>query len=161
MARAPAQDWKLSIFVPEPDTFIPDIEPVIYPGTAAPKVKVGGKGKNAGFETIIPNFDLISNKNQANFTLPNKPFGWFGGGKVSEVDGSVVQRQWTQTIAGIVKAVNEWSDTAKGNWDIDEVNFGLTLNGEGKLLFIAKAGAEASVQIKIKRAKSGRGKSRA
>ena len=76
--------------------------------------------------------------------------GWFGGKEVV-VDAARVKAQWTQTIEGIVSAVGEWSEATAGQWKIDEVNFGLTLSAEGKLLFIAKAGAQASVQVKVKR----------
>lgn len=74
------------------------------------------------------------------------------GSEEKAVEFNNVRSQWTQTIEGIVGAVSEWSETSAGKWKIDEVSFGLTLSAEGKLLFIAKAGAQASVQVKVKRA---------
>lgn len=59
--------------------------------------------------------------------------------------------QWSETISGIVAAVNQWTLAEAGAWQISEVNFGLTLGAEGKLLFIAGASAEASVEVKLTR----------
>jgi hypothetical protein len=73
-------------------------------------------------------------------------------GEEKQVEASEVKDQWRQTIVGIVSTVGEWTDASSGKWKIDEVSFGLTLSAEGRLLFIAKAGARASVQVKVKRA---------
>ena len=75
--------------------------------------------------------------------------GWFSG-EEKVVNAEKAEAQWTETIKGIVSAVGEWSEATAGQWKIDEVNFGLTLNAEGKLMFLAKAGAQASVQVKVK-----------
>jgi hypothetical protein len=72
-------------------------------------------------------------------------------GKEETVDASKVKDQWRQTIDGIVSTVGEWTTASSGKWKFDEVSFGLTLSAEGHLLFIAKAGAQASVQVKVKR----------
>jgi hypothetical protein len=55
------------------------------------------------------------------------------------------------TISGIVATVSEWSGAQSNRWGIDEVTFGLTLSAKGKLLFIAEASAQGSVQVKLKR----------
>ena len=56
--------------------------------------------------------------------------------------------------------VNGWEDVAAGRWQVDEVNVGLALSAEGKLLFIASAGVEGSIQVKLTRASGTSGKSR-
>jgi hypothetical protein len=72
-------------------------------------------------------------------------------GEEKKVDSSKFKEQWQQTIDGIVSTVGEWTTASSGKWKIDEVSFGLTLSAEGHLLFIAKAGVQASVQVKVKR----------
>jgi hypothetical protein len=72
-------------------------------------------------------------------------------GEEKKVEASEVKDQWRETIDGIVSTCGEWTSASSGKWKIDEVNFGLTLSAEGKLLFIGKAGAQASVQVKVKR----------
>jgi hypothetical protein len=56
-----------------------------------------------------------------------------------------------ETISGVVAAVNQWTATETGPWQVSEVNFGLTVGAEGKLLFIAGASAQASVEVKLTR----------
>lgn len=72
------------------------------------------------------------------------------GNEISVPAGSAT-RQWTETISGLVAAVNTWSANETGPWQVSEVNFGLTVGAEGKLLFIAGASAEASVEVKLTR----------
>jgi hypothetical protein len=62
--------------------------------------------------------------------------------------------QWSETVSGIVAAVNQWTLAEAGAWQISEVNFGLAVGAEGKLLFIAGASAEASVELKLTRKQS-------
>lgn len=108
------------------------------------------------FEVLVPD-PVVASEDEIpagpGSTLHSKGLlpGLFGS-KEKSVEFKDVRTQWTQTIEGIVAAVSEWSETSPGKWKIDEVNFGLTLSAEGKLLFIAKAGAQASVQVKVKRA---------
>jgi hypothetical protein len=73
-------------------------------------------------------------------------------GDVKEVDASRVSGQWRQTINAIVDAVGKWPELGSGQWSFDTVDFGLTLSAEGQLLFIAKAGASASVTARLTRA---------
>lgn len=72
-------------------------------------------------------------------------------GEEKEVSVDKVEAQWKETISGIVSTVGDWTEATAGKWSIDEVTFGLTLSAEGHLLFIAKAGAQATVQVKVKR----------
>jgi hypothetical protein len=71
--------------------------------------------------------------------------------KEISVSAGSATRQWNETISGIVGAVNQWTSAESGPWQISEVNFGLTVGAEGKLLFIAGASAEASVEVKLTR----------
>jgi hypothetical protein len=82
------------------------------------------------------------------------------GGKEVVVPAATVTSQWSETISGLMATVNGWEDVANGRWQVDEVNVGLTLSAEGKLLFIASAGVEGSIQVKLARAGGASGKSR-
>lgn len=73
------------------------------------------------------------------------------GGKEVEVSADSVRQQWSDTISGLMASVSEWSSSSAGPWRIEEVNVGMTLSVEGKLLFIAKAGASGTIEIKLKR----------
>ena len=73
------------------------------------------------------------------------------GGKEVEVPAATVTSQWSETISGLMATVNGWEDVAAGRWQVEEVNVGLTLSAEGKLLFIASAGIEGSIQVKLTR----------
>jgi len=72
-------------------------------------------------------------------------------GKEISVPSGAATRQWTETISGVVAAVNQWTASETGPWQVSEVNFGLTVGAEGKLLFIAGASAQASVEVKLTR----------
>jgi hypothetical protein len=77
---------------------------------------------------------------------------WMFGAEEKPVDSSAVKQQWADTISGIVATVGEWSAAQSNQWKIEEVTFGLTLSAKGKLMFIAEASAQGSVQVKLKRA---------
>ena len=69
--------------------------------------------------------------------------------RVSTVSLETVQAQWNGTIETLVGLTSTIAAKAK-DWDIDEVEVGLTLSAKGELLFIAEAGAEASIKITLK-----------
>jgi hypothetical protein len=77
---------------------------------------------------------------------------WLFGAKEETVEAGDVKQQWADTISGIVATVSDWSTAQKKQWQIEEVTFGLTLSAKGKLMFIAEASAQGSVQVKLKRA---------
>ena len=74
---------------------------------------------------------------------------FFGFGRVEKVGAATVQGQWQDTIAGLMRLTSAVSDKI-GHWQIDEVEVGLTLSAKGELLFIAEAGAEASIKLVLK-----------
>ncbi len=74
---------------------------------------------------------------------------WFSG-DVKGVDPDIMADDWRQKLDSIVEIAGSTADSNKG-WHIEEMEIGLTLSAEGKLLFIAKASAQASVKIKLKR----------
>jgi Trypsin-co-occurring domain 1 len=78
--------------------------------------------------------------------------GWIFGAEEKPVESSEVKQQWADTISGIVATVGEWSAAQSNQWKIEEVTFGLTLSAKGRLMFIAEASAQGSVQVKLKRA---------
>jgi hypothetical protein len=73
-----------------------------------------------------------------------------GLGRVEEVGVQDVRGQWAQTIATVLDLGSLIRDEARG-WTVDEMEVGLTLSASGKLLFIAEAGAEASITLKLTR----------
>ena len=70
-------------------------------------------------------------------------------GKVSTVPAVSVQGQWAETIDTLVGLSSTISERADG-WTVDELEVGLTLSAKGELLFIAEAGAEASIKVTLK-----------
>jgi hypothetical protein len=70
-------------------------------------------------------------------------------GKVSTVPASSVQGQWNDTIDTLVDLGSTISQRAQA-FKIDEIEVGLTLSAKGELLFIAEAGAEASIKVILK-----------
>lgn len=103
----------------------------------------GTDGREAGFP---------AGKGSSEFQSKGLLGSIFGGEEVP-LDAKQTEEttsQWTQTINGLLAAVNDWSTAATAKWKIDEVTVGLTLSAEGKLLFIAKGSAEASIEVKLK-----------
>ena len=79
--------------------------------------------------------------------------GWVFGAEEQPINASDVAGQWKDTISGIVSTVGEWTKAQADRWQVDEVTFGLTLSAKGKLMFIAEASAQGSIQVKLKRVK--------
>ncbi|ABC23838.1 hypothetical protein F11_15590 [Rhodospirillum rubrum F11] len=71
-------------------------------------------------------------------------------GRISRVSGRGLQQQWTDTIETLLTLGTTVSDRAT-DWQISEIDVGLTLSAKGELLFIAEAGAEASITFKLTR----------
>jgi hypothetical protein len=69
-------------------------------------------------------------------------------GQVEEADPQKMREQWQKTIELLMGLSSSMNEKGKG-WTIEEVEVGLTLSVKGELLFIAEAGAEASVKIKL------------
>jgi hypothetical protein len=61
-----------------------------------------------------------------------------------------LEAQWTQTVGSLMKLSSAVGERTK-DWTIDEIEVGLTLSAKGELLFIAEAGAEASIKFMLKR----------
>ncbi len=76
---------------------------------------------------------------------------WVPGlGRVTKVGAGQVQEQWTRTVDTLMKLSSTVADRSKA-WSIEEIEVGLTLSAKGELLFIAEAGAEASIKFKLTR----------
>ena len=76
--------------------------------------------------------------------------GLFRGREIN-IEAATVQSQWANTINGLLEAASGWASSESGPWRVEEVTVGLTLSGKGKLLFIAEAAAEGSIQVKLTR----------
>lgn len=69
--------------------------------------------------------------------------------RIVSVRAEDVRDQWNRTldiVTGLSSAITQRSAT----WTIDEIEVGLTLSAKGELLFIAEAGAEASIKFTLK-----------
>lgn len=71
-------------------------------------------------------------------------------GRIEPVDPETMKDQWGKTIGLLMGMTSSLDEKAK-NWQIEEVEIGLTLSAKGELLFIAEAGAEGSIKIKLTR----------
>lgn len=70
--------------------------------------------------------------------------------RVTKVGAEQLEEQWARTIDTLMK----FSSAAAGRsteWCIQEIEIGMTLSAKGELLFIAEAGAEASIKLKLTR----------
>jgi hypothetical protein len=84
-------------------------------------------------------------------SVEHHSLGWMPGlGRVATVGAVEVQEQWGRTIDTLLKLSSTVADRSK-EWSIDEIEVGLTLSAKGELLFIAEAGAEASIKFMLKR----------
>lgn len=61
-----------------------------------------------------------------------------------------VKADWTQVLGQVADLLSTTPSTL-GPFELDSVEFSLGFNAEGKLLFIANAGVEASVTLALKR----------
>lgn len=73
-----------------------------------------------------------------------------GFGRVAKVGAEQVQEQWGRTVDTLMKLSSNVAARSK-EWSIEEIEVGLTLSAKGELLFIAEAGAEASIKFKLTR----------
>ncbi|MBS0520290.1 MAG: hypothetical protein JSR90_16460 [Proteobacteria bacterium] len=71
-------------------------------------------------------------------------------GRVETVEPDAMKEQWQKTVSLLMGMTASLDEKAKG-WRIEEVEVGLTLSAKGELLFIAEAGAEGSVKVKLAR----------
>jgi len=76
----------------------------------------------------------------------------FRGRAQRVVDASVdsLRESWQETVQKLVEIGNSIDDNSSA-WGVSEIEVGLTLSATGQLLFIAEAGAEASVKITLTR----------
>jgi hypothetical protein len=77
-----------------------------------------------------------------------------GLNRVVKVGADKVQEQWSRTVNTLME-LSATIGTGSKEWEIDEVEVGLTLSAKGELLFIAEAGAEASIKFLLKKKKPG------
>jgi hypothetical protein len=70
--------------------------------------------------------------------------------RVTRVGAAEVQEQWGRTVDTLMKLSSTVANRSK-DWTIEEIEVGLTLSAKGELLFIAEAGAEASIKFTLKR----------
>jgi hypothetical protein len=72
------------------------------------------------------------------------------GSSIARVSGRELQAQWAGTIEHLLKLSASVGEKTAG-WRIEQMEVGLTLSAKGELLFIAEAGAEASIKLTLKR----------
>jgi hypothetical protein len=84
-------------------------------------------------------------KSQSLWSPSEAPF------EIKPVDQDAMAADWKEKLGRIVDIATSAAQTQDKAWHIDEIEIGLTLSAEGKLLFIAKAGAEASVKVTLKK----------
>ena len=70
---------------------------------------------------------------------------------IQDLDSKEMAADWKNKLDRIVDVATHAAQTQDKAWHIDEIEIGLTLSAKGKLLFIAEAGAEASVKVKLKK----------
>ncbi len=73
-----------------------------------------------------------------------------GINRVRRVAAAEVQEQWERTVDTLMRLSSTVANRSK-EWTIEEIEVGLTLSAKGELLFIAEAGAEASIKFTLKR----------
>ena len=73
-----------------------------------------------------------------------------GFGRVAKVGAGQIQEQWARTVDTLMQLSSAAAARSK-EWSIEEIEIGLTLSAKGELLFIAGAGAEASIKLKLAR----------
>lgn len=66
--------------------------------------------------------------------------------RVVKVPTDKIQEQWKQTLDTLM-GLSSTIAQESSNWTVDEIEVGLTLSAKGELLFIAEAGAEASIKF--------------
>ncbi|MBH1736046.1 hypothetical protein I5V12_00345 [Stenotrophomonas maltophilia] len=79
----------------------------------------------------------------------NHGFEWFSTSRVERVNATIMS-QWEGTINRLMEMSALIGSKAK-DWTVDEIEVGFTLSAKGELLFIAEAGAEASITVTLKR----------
>lgn len=107
--------------------------------------------ENDDFEIsiFIPEDSSFSSPRRADPTSKEHvSFPIFQGG-VTKVSARVMT-QWEQTLTRLVQMGSKIT-SASEEWRAEEIEIGFTLSAEGELSFIAKAGAQASVTVKLKR----------
>lgn len=72
------------------------------------------------------------------------------GGRVVDASVETLRENWRETVEKLVE-IGDGVDDAQSGWGVSEIEVGLTLSAKGQLLFIAEAGAEASVKIRLSR----------
>ncbi len=72
------------------------------------------------------------------------------GGRVVDASVEALRENWRDTVQKLVE-IGDGIDDAGSGWGVAEIEVGLTLSAKGQLLFIAEAGAEASVKITLTR----------
>lgn len=80
---------------------------------------------------------------------------WIPGAARIEKISDRIFEQWDATIQRVMQMSSAIGGQEK-NWSADEIQVGFTLSAKGELLFIAEAGAQASITVKLKRMSSTR-----
>lgn len=72
------------------------------------------------------------------------------GGRVVDASVETLRENWRETVQKLIE-IGDGVQNAGSDWGVSEIEVGLTLSAKGQLLFIAEAGAEASVKITLTR----------
>ena len=81
--------------------------------------------------------------------IKDQGLSWLPGRRVEKV-GAKVMEQWQETVDRLMSMTSAISDKAS-EWDAEEITVGFTLSAKGELLFIAEAGASASISVKLRK----------
>ncbi|MBO9502545.1 hypothetical protein [Brevundimonas sp. A19_0] len=81
--------------------------------------------------------------------LEDHALQWIPGRRVEKVSTKVME-QWEATIEHLLALSSTIGGKAR-EWAAEEITIGFTLSAKGELLFIAEAGATASISVKLKR----------
>ncbi|MDQ1083866.1 MULTISPECIES: hypothetical protein [Microbacterium] len=72
------------------------------------------------------------------------------GSRVVDASVESLRENWRDTVQKLVE-IGDGVQDAESGWGVSKIEVGLTLSAKGHLLFIAEAGAEASVRITLTR----------
>jgi len=105
--------------------------------------------ENLEISIFVPGDTGDSMPQEDDSAVVNHGLELFGGSRVKRVNATIMS-QWEGTINRLMEMSTLIGSTAK-DWTADEIEVGFTLSAKGELLFIAEAGAEASITVKLKR----------
>lgn len=139
MSKTQPSNWQISIFVP---------------AGAGDGVEAEERIKQTEAQPSEPDYSSGRTLALANVAMARKIGGFIGGGHVEKVDFQSIEDQWSNTIETVARLGSK-AENNTGDWQVDEITAELTLSAKGELLFIAEAGAQASIRFVLHRRSTG------